>query len=56
MLGHLLCRVGLHRWEFKDSLETNGDKVCITKARCVRHDCVSSKWLIVNREVLGRPW
>ena len=50
MIGRLLCRLGFHRWSFRDSLY--GPTV-VTFARCKRCDTPEC---VVNLDRIQRPW
>ena len=47
MFGRLLCRIGLHRWQFEDDNDPQGG-IYITSARCRRGCWRYECWRIVN--------
>ena len=54
-MGRILCKIGLHRWEFKDKhvIEDTGT-ITQTYARCRRGCWRYLTWFLVHYE--RRPW
>lgn len=48
----LLCRLGIHRWQFAQSYQRNatGNRFEIVEARCKRRCCRYPDWQIVHIE------
>jgi len=58
MTGRILCRLGLHRWEFIDRTEHATDRLVIvtTYARCRRPLCSRMFWWsAVNVDMVTIP-
>lgn len=60
MIARLLCKLGLHRWRFVETIDARmigGDvrHVETIHARCCRGvGCRYSEWDIVNSQVVGK--
>jgi hypothetical protein len=59
MFGRLLCKLGLHNFEWRDKTEidSNGFIADFTQHRCKRKECpLSYFWRTANVDRIRQPW